>query len=114
MGKRANKAVGFFAFLSPNDVVCTDNGACVISGSKQAMEDYLSELGARGSETIKKTRFGEILQGLSLGAAYAFDEKSYKLFYPLAKAERLDVTSPDVFINIPQGDRFLTVKLGSN
>ena len=79
MGKRANKAVGFFAFLSPNDVVCTDNGACVISGSKQAMEDYLSELGARGSETIKKTRFGEVLQGLSLGMGVEISSQQPKL-----------------------------------
>ena len=111
MGKRGNKIVGFFAFSSPNDVVCTSDEACVISGSRQAMEDYLSELGTRGSDTIKKTRFGEILQGLNLGASYAFDEKSYKIFYPLAKAERLDVVSPAVFQSIPPEDRFLTVKL---
>jgi hypothetical protein len=111
MGKRANKVVGYFAFSPPRNVVCTDGAACMIASSKRSMEEYLSELGAGESITIKKTRFGEILQGLQLGAAYAFDESSYKIFYPLAKAERLAVASPSSFQDMPPGSRFLAVKL---
>jgi len=31
------------------------------------------------------------LNGLKLGAAYAFDEESYQKFYPLARKEGLNV-----------------------
>jgi hypothetical protein len=66
--------------------VSTDVDACVIAGSLCAIEEYVAEVyGAAASRvTIKKTRFGEILQGLELGAAYAFDKESYARFYPLA------------------------------
>jgi hypothetical protein len=49
------------------------------------MRQYLRELGAGdGREhTVRKTRFGEIARGLSLGAAYAFDAQSYGRFEPL-------------------------------
>ncbi|MBF0437019.1 MAG: hypothetical protein HQL77_16840 [Magnetococcales bacterium] len=112
MGKRVNKVVGYFAFSSPQDVFCTDGAACMISSSRRSMENYLSELGNKQPTTIKKTYFGEVLQGLNLGAAYAFDEESYKIFYPLAKAEGLDVKPPSVFREKPTGSRFLTVSFG--
>ncbi len=80
MGNREQKVIGYFAFASPTDVVCTGatGDACVISGSTQAMKTFLAEIDPHGntSHRIKKTRFGEILRGLTLGAAYAFDEES--------------------------------------
>jgi hypothetical protein len=82
---RHSKVIGYFAYASPTEVVCTGD-ACVISGSRRAMEEYISEIDPdrRKIRTIKKTTFDEIKRGLLLGAAYAFDKTSYRRFYPLA------------------------------
>ena len=61
------KVIGWFAYASRTEVVCTEVDACVISGSEEAMRDYVKELqaeGAGGSHTIRKTRFAEIIQGI--------------------------------------------------
>lgn len=76
------------------------------------MRDYLKEVSPHGKmHTIRKTRFGEILQGLRMGAAYAFDEDSYNIFYPLARQEGLDVAKADFWARKQEGFRFFTVKL---
>jgi hypothetical protein len=51
------------------------------------MQTYLAEIQPEEPSTskIKKTRFGEIVSGLRLGAVYAFDEEAYQRFYPLAQ-----------------------------
>jgi len=89
MADRSRKVIGYFAFAPPTEVVCTgDRGeACVICGSAKAMKAFLTEIDPDGQKkhTLKKTRFGEILRGLKLGAAYGFDKESYKKFYPLAR-----------------------------
>ena len=107
--------IGYFAFASPTEVVCTgDRGdACVISGSIQAMKAFLSEIDPYGQKkhTVKKTRFGEIMKGLKLGAAYGFDQKAYKKFYPLAKKKGLPVEKAN-FEEMKDKDlRFFTVQL---
>jgi len=58
-----SKVIGYFAYSSPRAVVCSEK-ACVISGSEVAMRAYLQDLGAQGGHTIRKTRFGEIMQFL--------------------------------------------------
>jgi hypothetical protein len=111
MPDKYGKVVGFFAYASPSEVVCTGE-ACVISGSEMAMRDYLKEVSPHGKmHTIRKTRFGEIRKGLQMGAAYAFDEDSYKIFYPLAREEGLDVAKADFGAKKQEGFRFFTVKL---
>ena len=72
------RVVGYFAYTPPMNAVC-DGDACVIAGSESAMKEYLESMtsGSLERSRIKKTRFGEILKGLQLGAAYAFDEESY-------------------------------------
>lgn len=77
------------------------------------MAKYLTEMGAGGSSqhTVRKTRFQEILQGLSLGAAYAFDEESYGRFYPLAREEGLPVVAADFAAARARGERYVTVQL---
>lgn len=71
MPERETKVVGYFAYFSPTQVVCSDVAACVVAGSIQAMEEYLAEIDPRRAPkaTVKKTRFGEIKRGLQLGAA---------------------------------------------
>ena len=105
------KVIGYFAYTSLTDVVC-DGDACVIAGSDADLRTYLSELRfAEGiNHTLKKTRFGEIMRGMRLGAAYAFDETSYNRFYPLAKREGLDLGAED-FSPTATGRHFVRVQL---
>jgi len=115
MADRNHKVIGYFAFASPTEVVCTGEAgnACVISGSMTAMKSFLTEFDPDGQKrpTIKKTRFGEILNGLKLGAAYAFDEQSYKNFYPLARREGLPVAEANFNEMKSKGFRFFTIQL---
>jgi len=115
MADRNRKVIGYFAFASPTEVVCTgDRGdACVISGSVRTMKAYVKEIGPDElkKRTIKKTLFGEILNGLKLGAAYAFDEESYKKFYSLARKEGLNVAEANFDEMKSKDFRFFTVQL---
>ena len=112
-----NKVIGSFAYASRTEVFCTGDAgdACVIFGSQQVAEDYLKELDPDGwkKNTIKKTRFGEILNGLQLGAAYAFDEESYARFYPLARKEGLAVDKGNFKKQKSEGFPFFTVQIKS-
>lgn len=115
MANPKRKVIGYFAFASPNEVVCTgDRGdACVISGSPRTMKTYVKEIDPDGfrKRIIKKTLFEEILGGLKLGAAYAFDEESYKKFYPLARKEGLQVAKANFEEMKSKGILFFTVQL---
>ena len=115
MSQPATKVIGYFAYFSPTWVVCTDVDACVVSGSSRAMEDYVVELDPSGAAkvTVKKTRFGEIMQGLALGAAYAFDRESYARFYPLALEVGFPVAPADFDEQRHQSRRFFTVRLAA-
>lgn len=61
------------------------------------MRDYIAEIVPEEwkKRAIKKTRFGEILRGLQLSAAYAFDQQSYGRFYPLTLKKGLPVAEGD-------------------
>jgi hypothetical protein len=113
MGDPGTKVVGYFAYHSPAEVICTDGDACVVSGSAGAMKQYLEELDPKRASkaTVKKTRFGEILRGLELGAAYAFDRESYGRFYPLAVNAGLPVEPADFDAHGRRGARFFTVRI---
>src|SRR5258708_39727682 len=108
MAQHDQKVVGYFAYLSRMQVVCTGGDACVVSGSSSAMEAFLAELHPAGATkaTVKKTRFGEVLQGLQLGAAYAFDKESYARFYPLAIAAGLPPAVGHFFWPAPPPPRY--------
>lgn len=112
MADPETKVVGYFAYQSTAEVICTDGDACVVSGSAGAMKQYLAELDPeRASKaTVKKTRFGEILRGLERGAAYAFDRESYGRFYPLAVNAGLPVEPADFEDQGRPRGRFLTVR----
>lgn len=80
------KVIGYFAQKSATELFC-DNRALVVAGSEETMRKALALRAAvPGTFTIRKTRFGEILAGLRLGGAYAFDEEAYGRFAPLAEA----------------------------
>ncbi|UCE08087.1 MAG: hypothetical protein JSW07_08685 [bacterium] len=70
------KVIGFFAYASANEVVCTDRAACVITGSQKSMEEYIKELDPQDSKkrTIKKIRFGDIMRGLQLSQIIKYKE----------------------------------------
>jgi len=108
------KVVGSFAYYPLWKVICTEGGACLIAGSAGAMKQYLEELAPERAPraTVRKTRFGEILEGLEFGAAYAFDRESYARFYPLAVDAGLPVEPADFEAANRRGDRFFIVRLG--
>jgi len=83
MSKILKKTIGYFAIHHPIDVLC-EGEACIIAGSQSALNRYKKTLTADAEFQNRKTSLGEILEGLSRGGAYAFDEDSYNLFYPLA------------------------------
>lgn len=90
------KVIGYFAHASPTEVVC-DGDACVVAGSDADLRTYISELGVADgvSHTSKETRFGEIMRGMGLAAAYAFDEVAYNRFFPLARRKAYDFGPED-------------------
>ncbi len=109
------RVIGYFAFTPPMHAIC-DEDACIIAGSEAEMKRY-AEAVASGSlkETrIKKTRFGEILKGLQLGAAYAFDEEAYNRFQPLAEKAGLPMTLQDFSGPSPTGMHFVRIQLAGD
>lgn len=78
--------VGYFSYTQGGEVFC-DGDACIIAGSSEALKSYLKRMSSTSSEIdlIRKTRFGEIVKGLSQGGAYAFDEEACTRFYHYAQ-----------------------------
>lgn len=106
-----SKVIGYFAFSSPMGVIC-DGDACVISGSEEAMRNYIKSSLTESSKavTIKKTRFGEIIQGMKKGAPYAFDEQSYNRFYPLANKMGFSLKEEDFTVKTETGFHFVVIR----
>jgi len=87
--KESSKIVGYFAYYA--DYVFCDGEACIISNTEELMKSYLSKAGINEKrETIKKARFGEILNGLGMGAVYAFDKPSFEVFSKIARVNDID------------------------
>ena len=76
------------------------------------MRAILAELHPGGAtrHTIRKTRFGEILTGMKVGAPYAFDEEAYARFLPLALEAGLPVSQVDFPAARDRGERFIKVQ----
>ena len=106
-----SKVIGYFAFISPTEVICEGN-ACVISGSEEGMRSYIASVspGLSQRTTIKKTRFGEIIKGMEMGAPYAFDEQSYNRFYPLANKTGFDLKEEDFSEETETGYHFVVIR----
>jgi len=105
------KIIGYFAFRTPAEVIC-DGDACVVSGSEESMRDYLESISPEASKemTIKKTRFGEIIKGMKMGAPYAFDEQSYNRFYPLANKTGFSLKEEDFSVPTETGRHFVVIR----
>lgn len=104
------RVIGYFAFFPPMSVFC-DGDACVIAGSEEAIMRYIGPDSSLSASTIRKTRFGEILDGMRRGGAYAFDEQSYKRFYPLAAKAGLSLGPEDFSGDSPTGFHFVRVSV---
>jgi len=104
MSDSSKKVIGYFVYASRMDVFC-DGDACIIAGSEHAMKEYIAHNSSlqTSSYTIKKTHFGEIVQGINLGAAYCFDQQAYNRFYPLAQKEGMDIGPEDFSGSSPTG-----------
>ena len=102
------KVIGYFASASSTEVFC-DGDACIIAGSEADLKRYLSARAADEGDkyTLKKTRFIEVMRGIRLGAAYAFDEIAYNRFYPLANGEGFDLSAEDFSGPSPTGRHFV-------
>jgi hypothetical protein len=109
---RDSKVIGYFAYKSKTEVIC-DGDACIISGSEQEMKNYIHSVAPESLKktTIKKTRFGEIVNGIKLGAAYAFDEQSYNHFYPLANKVGFNLKEERFSDENETGFHFVTIRL---
>ena len=106
-----SKVIGYFAFSSPTEVIC-DGDACVISGSEKGMRNYIKSISPESPKknTIKKTRFGEIVKGMTMGAPYAFDEQSYNRFYPLANRIGFSLKEEEFSDQTETGRHFVVIR----
>lgn len=103
--------IGYFGASKRGDVVC-DGPACIIADSYKTMKEYLAKSKAKppGKVKIIKTRFGEILSGMRMGGAYAFDEESYGRFLPLAREAGMGLEDLDFTPDKPGDIKFVTVE----
>lgn len=108
---RHSRVIGYFAYAPPNAVVCTGK-ACLVAGSETTMGDYIKESmpDSWQRNVIKKVRFGEVLHGMALGGAYAFDEEAYSRYYVLAREEGIPAWEADFEEAHARGQRFLMVE----
>ena len=110
MSKIENKTIGYFAVHSSQEILC-DGDACIIAGGQSALNKYIkSSYGTRSEFEIRKIRLSDILEGLSLGGAYAFDKESYGAFYPSANKQGFNLKNED-FPEKEGGNHFVIVRI---
>lgn len=109
MAKVKDAVIGYFAVHPPLDVLC-DGDACIIAGSQSALNRYIQSMSNGGAEFQKrKTRLSEILDGLNRGGAYAFDQESYRVFYPLANKHGYELKN-EIFTKTETGHHFVVIR----
>jgi len=87
--RQSDKVIGYFSYTNSGEVFC-DGDACVIAGSEELMKSYLSKKPSdKNNDLIKNTRFGEIINGMNKGGAYAFDEEAFARFLSVAKLNKI-------------------------
>ena len=98
-----HKIVGYFSFTITGNVFC-DGDACIIAGTEKLMYSYIKAMifDNKEKDIIKKTKFGEIINGLELGGSYAFDKDAYVRFFSLAEKYGLNnLPEPNSFFSEP-------------
>jgi len=80
------KVIGYCAQKSKFELFC-DSDALIVTGSEDTLKIAMKLRGISdiASHSIRKVRFGDILEAMRLGASYAFDEESYSRFAPIGK-----------------------------
>ena len=109
--KKPNKVViGYFAASKGGNVAC-DGPACIVAGSYKTLKAYLDITDAKASAEMKisKTWFSDIMTGMKMGGAYAFDRESYGKFAPLAREAGMDCEDFDFKPDADGGMKFCTV-----
>lgn len=66
-------------------MIC-DGDSCIVAGSERKMNEYIKAFSNSPSTRyqITKARYGHVMKGMKLAAAYSFDEESYSRFHLLA------------------------------
>ncbi len=109
MPKNDKNVVGYYAIHPPQDILC-DGDACIVAGTQSALNNYIKSIAEPNIEFDKrKTSLSEILEGMAIGGAYAFDEKAYKIFYPLANKYGFNL-KPEQFPPTETGRHFVVVR----
>jgi hypothetical protein len=108
-----SKVIGYIASTSRTNVVCVEKDACLVAGSEEAMNRYLSEINLSDKTTvsIRKARFGDIVNVMKLGGKYSFDKESYSRFYPLGI--KIGMLLEDADFDEGKGRKFFTAKIHS-
>ncbi len=85
----STKVIGYFAIRKGSVNMLCDCDALVIAGSQQLMTRYITKLAEDSSSNykVKKTRYGETMQGMQMGGVYTFDKIAFNKFLPLSKSE---------------------------
>ena len=112
----AHKIIGYFAYSPTGNVFC-DGDACIVAGTEELIHSYQINmiLNYKEQDIVKKTKFGEIMEGLGHGAAYAFDKEAYVRFFPLARQCGLEeLPAPDNFFlqKLTAGMHFIRIQVG--
>lgn len=91
MSSGINKIIGYFSYTKSGNVFC-DGDSCIIINSKQLMRRLLQAKASIDSEQdlIKKTTFGEVINGIELGASYILDKDTYSVFNTIAKRNAMN------------------------
>jgi len=87
-----NEVIGVFAFNERTAGVFCNEEACIIAGSKGKIKKYVGEapgIDHNSVPKIRKTTYGEIKKGLSMGGVYDFDEESFERFKQIAAKDGL-------------------------
>lgn len=113
----AGKIMGYYSYSATTRHVFCDGDACIIAGTTQLMHSYLHMMLSNHKEEqdiVKKTSFGEIINGLEKGGAYAFDSEAYARFFSFAEKYGLaDLPEPSRFFlePSPTGLHFIRIQL---
>ena len=110
MNKPNKKVIGYFAASKGGGVAC-DGPACIVAGSYKTLKAYLDITDAKASAEMKirKTWFSDIMTGMKMGGAYAFDRESYGKFAPLAREAGMDCEDFDFKPDADGGMKFCTI-----